>query len=244
MRKNILKVALILMLITVPNTVSFSAVATESTQLMILAETAQQKVQQLRQLETAILQKEAQLKELINLPNSVFNQFKSQYDRIVGDYKKLINQYKDTAKNIRSMTDRMKNYKFNPSGMLSAMDSTMQMTNKLIQSNIKTLTDYQKTLEVESKQMSAEEQDKEVRNITNVNTGLQTVTKRLASLNTGIGRMTQLIVNQDLEKKAIQQAQKIEEAHLRQQRVREQSAFKGAGDTFNEMAKKRKAKKK
>ena len=64
---------------------SYSVVATESTQLLILSETAQQTLQQVQQLETAIKQKEAQLMELISLPQATFNQYRNQYNRIVGD---------------------------------------------------------------------------------------------------------------------------------------------------------------
>lgn len=186
---------------------SYAVVATEATQLLILSETAQQTLQQVQQLETAIKQKEAQLMELISLPEATFNQYKSQYTRIVGDYKNLINKYKNGAKNIRNMTDRMKNYDYNPRNLVRTLDDTMTMTNNIIRNNMEALDQYQKTLEKEAKELTPEKQKQEVKSITNVQTGLQVLTHKFVSVNTALSRMTQMLVQNDLEDKAQKQAE-------------------------------------
>lgn len=220
----------------------YSAFASESTQLMILSETAKQTTQQLLQLETAIKQKEAQLMELVSLPERTFNQFKAQYDQIVGDYKNLINKYKSSARNIRNMTERMKNYDYNPQNLLRTLDDGMTMLNGVVQNNVKALEDYQKTLEKEAKALSPEQQRQEIKSITNTQTGLQRAVQRLVSIERGLARFTQIIVNNRLEDIAIQQSQELIRKQQRQQVAREQAGFSGTARGFDESSAKAKAK--
>lgn len=220
----------------------YSAFATESTQLLILSETAKQTTQQLLQLETAIKQKEAQLMELISLPERTFNQFKSQYDKIVGDYKNLINKYKGSARNIRNMTERMRNYDYNPQNLLRTLDDGMTMLNGVVQNNVKALEDYQRILEKEARTLSPEQQRQEIKSITNTQTGLQRAVQRLVSIERGLARFTQIIVNNRLEDIAIQQSQEIIRKQQRQQVAREQAGFNGMAQGFDEASSKTKAK--
>ena len=214
---------------------SYSVVATESTQLLILSETAQQTLQQVQQLETAIKQKEAQLMELISLPQATFNQYRNQYNRIVGDYKNLINKYKSGAKSIRNMTDRMKNYDYNPRNLVKTLDDTMTMTNNIIRSNMEALDQYQKTLEKETKEMTPEKQTQEIKNIKNVQQGTQVLTSKLVSLNTALARMTNILVQNDLEEKAQKQAEYYIKKQKQAQTAREQAAWKGTEKGMTDM---------
>ena len=213
---------------------SYSVVASEATQLLILSETAQQTVQQVQQLETAIKQKEAQLMELVSLPQATFNEYRNKYNTILGQYKSLINRYKNSAKNIRNMTARMKNYNYNPTNLVKTLDDTMQMTNGVIQSNMEALNEYQRQLQKEAKEMSPQKQAQEVKNIKNVQQGVQTLTHKFVSLNTALSRMTQMIINNDLEDKAAKQAQYYIRRQQENQFARETAGFRAVAKGFDE----------
>ena len=214
---------------------SYSVIATESTQLLILSETAQQTLQQVQQLETAIKQKEAQLMELISLPQATFNHYRNQYNQIVGDYKNLINRYKNGAKSIRNMTERLKNYDYNPRNLVKTLDDTMTMTNNIIKNNMEALDQYQRTLEKEAKEMTPEKQKQEVQSIKNVQQGTQVLTHKLINLNTALSRMTQILVQNDLEEKAQKQAEYYIKKQKQAQTAREQAAWGGSSTAMDNM---------
>lgn len=202
-----------------------AAVATETTQLAVLAETAKQTETQLQQLTTQIKQYETQLMELISLPQATFDYFKETYDETLAGYKNAINQYKQQAKSIRNMTDRMKNYDYNPTNLVKTLDDTMLIADKIIRDNMKDLDEYQKILEKEAK--DAENAKKDIKQITNVNQGLQLVNGSIGQITQQLARYNQKLAQQDLSTLAIKQAEKIAQKQITQAKGRLSSGFSG-----------------
>ena len=123
------------------------------------------------------------------------------------------------------MTERLKNYDYNPSNLVKTLDDTMTMTNNIIKNNMEALDQYQRTLEREAKEMTPEKQKQEVQSIKNVQQGTQVLTHKLINLNTALNRMTQMLVQNDLEEKAQKQAQT----------AREQAAWGGSSTAMDNM---------